>query len=400
MGESMPQETFFFTTQEQSEEQEAKKQKRRKFVLAAEILYLLLIALVFYVLIGRDHAVRQMDALDFQGAVATFSRVPLRDVLFPGDSAYIDAGQLVVEHRYDEAVAAFDRLLTQPAAKAAIAETLYQKGVYSMTNGEYAAASLTFKGLGDYRDAAEREREARMQSAVKLAADGSYDEAIRVLLQLEREKYEPANAAIYQAYLTMADAYAKDGKYADAFEACLKGEQYGDISVQLAEYRDAAYQEAAELYADGDNVKSKRLFLKLQDYERSKDYLLLIKIRANTYGNLYLTNEEMKRSKSLAEFEDGATVILEYNNTAIAFLEGSWIGLNCYLTVDKEGYMDYNLPYFDYGDYYVIENGIMQVYPEKDVTAMKAFFRFTILSDNSIQVYAYKDGTTYTLFRE
>lgn len=397
----MQQETIFYSANsEQDAAKEARKQKRRKFVLAAEVLYLLLIALVFFVLIGRENAVRQMDALDFQGAVTTFSRVPLREVLFPGDSAYIHAGQLVVEHRYDEAAAEFDRLLTQPAAKAAIAETLYQKGVYSMTNGEYAAASFTFKGLGDYRDAAEQEKEARLQSAVKLTADGRYDEAIRVLQQLEREKYEPANAAIYQTYLAMADAYAKDGKYADAFEACLKGEKYGDISAQLADYRDAAYQEAAALYADGDNVKSKRLFLKLQDYEQSKDYLLLIKIRANTYGNLYLTNEEMKRSKALAEFEDGATVILQYNNTAIAFLEGSWTGLNCYLTVDKEGYMDYNLPYFDYGDYYVIENGIMQVYPEKDVTAMKAFFRFTILSENSIQVYAYKDGTTYTLFRD
>jgi len=397
----MQQETIFYSANsEQDAAKEARKQKRRKFVLAAEVLYLLLIALVFFVLIGRENAVRQMDALDFQGAVTTFSRVPLREALFPGDSAYIHAGQLVVEHRYDEAAAEFDRLLTQPAAKAAIAETLYQKGVYSMTNGEYAAASLTFKSLGDYRDAAEQEKEARLQSAVKLTADGRYDEAIRVLQQLEREKYEPANAAIYQTYLAMADAYAKDGKYADAFEACLKGEKYGDISTQLADYRDPAYQEAAALYADGDNVKSKRLFLKLQDYEQSKDYLLLIKIRANTYGNLYLTNEEMKRSKALAEFEDGATVILQYNNTAIAFLEGSWTGLNCYLTVDKEGYMDYNLPYFDYGDYYVIENGIMQVYPEKDVTAMKAFFRFTILSENSIQVYAYKDGTTYTLFRD
>lgn len=397
----MQQETIFYSANsEQDAAKQARKQKRRKFVLAAEVLYLLLIALVFYVLIGRENAVKQMDALDFQGAVTTFSRIPLGETLFPKDSAYIHAGQLVVEHRYDEASAAFHRLLTEPAAKAAIAETLYQKGVYSMTSGDYAAAALTFKDLGDYKDAVEQEKEARLQSAVKLTADGRYDEAISVLLQLEREKYDPASAAIYQAYLAMAESYAKDGKYADAFETCLKGEKYGDISAQLADYRDGAYQEATALYADGDNVKSKRLFLKLEDYERSKDYLLLIKIRSNTYSSLFLTNEELKRSKSLAELEDGATVIMEYNDTAIAFLEGSWTGLNCYLTVDAEGYMDYNLPYYDYGDYYVIENGIMQVYPEKDVTAMKPFFRYTILTQNTIQIYAYKDGTTYTLFRD
>ena len=57
----MQQETIFYSANsEQDAAKEARKQKRRKFVLAAEVLYLLLIALVFFVLIGRENAVRQM----------------------------------------------------------------------------------------------------------------------------------------------------------------------------------------------------------------------------------------------------------------------------------------------------------------------------------------------------
>jgi len=397
----MPQETFFYSTSsQQSAEQEAKKRKKRIIVMAMQVLYLLIIALTLVVLINRNNAVKSIDALNFQEAVVSFKRIPLGGVIFPKDSAYIAAAQLVVDKKFDEAAVAFGKLTSDPRAGGAVSEAKYQKAVYAFTSGDFEAASTAFKDAGEYRDSVLMEKESRCQLAAKLVAEADYDKALLLLLQLEREKYEPANGVIYQAYLAMAEFSALNGSYAEAFETCLKAEKYGDVSAQLAYYRDAAYQEAVTLYGNGDDIKSKRLFLKLEDYERSKDYVLLIKIRDNQYRDLFLTDEELTRSKSLVGLEDGSTLILKYNSTAIEFLEGSWTGLNCFFTVDEEGYLDYNLPYYDYGDYYIIEESRMLVYPEKDVTATKAFFRFTIISEDCIEIYAYNGGQTYKLYRD
>ena len=68
--------------------------------------------------------------------------------------------------------------------------------------------------------------------------------------------------------------------------------------------------------------------------------------------------------------------------------------------MDDEGYISYNLPWFDYGDYYKIENGELLLYPKKDEKATKTMYTIVAIAPNQIQVYCHKDGSTYTLNRQ
>lgn len=68
--------------------------------------------------------------------------------------------------------------------------------------------------------------------------------------------------------------------------------------------------------------------------------------------------------------------------------------------MDKDGHISYNLPWFDYGDYYTIQDGELVLYPEKDKSATKTMYTIVALTPNQIQIYCHKDGSTYILNRQ
>lgn len=395
----MPQETYFFSTSQQSAAQDAKKRRKRVFVIIAQVFYLLIIGLTIFTLVNRNAAVKSIAALDFQGAVTSFTRIPLRGVIFPKDDAYISAAQLVVEHQYDDAVAAFEKLTDDPRAEMAASETKYQKAVYYYTSGDFEAASTAFKDAGEYRNSVQMEQDSRCQLAAKLVAETEYDEAFLILQKLIREKYEPATQQMYLAYLSKAELFASKNDYAEGFELLIKAEKYGDVSAQMSQFQESAYQEAVTMYRDGDIAKPRRLFTILGDYLQAKDYLILIKARDRAISYTNLTQKEVDKLISLVGFEDAAKLVLEFEDVAVKFLEGKWMGDGYYFSITDEGVLDYNLPTYDYGDYYKIENGRMLVFPEDDYSATKPFFRFTIVSEDKIIIYAYSEGINYTLYR-
>lgn len=80
-------------------------------------------------------------------------------------------------------------------------------------------------------------------------------------------------------------------------------------------------------------------------------------------------------------------------------LLGYWSGGGRYFQLKSNGYINYDLPWFDYGDYYDIYNHIIFLFPENNESASRNLFKITFLSDNSIKVYCYEDGSTYTLYK-
>ena len=399
----MQQETIFYSANsEQDAAKEARKQKRRKFVLAAEVLYLLLIALVFFVLINRTNAMRAIERLDFQGAVTAFSRIPLRQAIFPKDSAYISAAKLAAEHQYDEAAAAFGKLTDDPRAEIAVSETKYQKAVSYYTSGDFEAASAAFKDAGEYRDSVLMDQDSRCQLAAKYVAETEYDKAFLILQKLFREKYEPATEQLYLAYLSKAELFASKNAYADGLSELLNAKKYGDISAQLPVFQEKAYLEAAKMYRKGENIKARRVFSKLGDYLQPEDYILLIDLKESWGLSWKITENDRNRLPSLIGFEDTAEVIMAFDQLATTFLMGNWTGQDKYFSV-RQGedaiYIGFNIPAYDYGDYYIFEDGKMLAYPEKDATAKKKFFQITVISNDCIKIYAYNGGETYTLYR-
>ena len=379
-------------------EKEAQKQRKRKFWLAAGVVYLVVIALVFYVLINRSAAMNKLDALDFQGAVRVFQRIPLGETLFPKDSAYLSAAQLVLEHKYDEAVAAFEQLPDDPQIENAVLEAKYQKAVYYFTCGEYEAASPAFLEVGDYRDAIQMEKESRCRYAGQLVDETEFDKALMILQKLQREQYEPAKDQMFHVYISKAELFTSKKAYAEAYQTLLDAQEYGDISALLPEYLDQAYQQAVSQYRNGEYDRAKRVFKKMGDYLQSKDYLLLIDVVYTAFYS-YPTYDEMEKLKSLIGFEDTAKLLIDNNSFAYEFLMGSWKGQGCNFSINSHYDIDYDIPAFTYGDHYMFLDGCMLAYFQDNTAETKEIFRITILSEDRIQIYSLLNDTTYTLDR-
>ncbi|MDD4311836.1 MAG: trypsin-like peptidase domain-containing protein [Eubacteriales bacterium] len=391
------------TIEQQAKDDETKKRTRKKkaLVFGTAVLSILIVALSAFSLISRNTALQRADGFDFDNAVKIFYKIPFGKVLFPKEQEYLSAAQLVVDRKYDEAEIEFRKLGNYRKASAAIIETKYQKGVYYLSNGDYLVASLVFSDVGDYRDAVNLEKEARLRSAVDLVETGKFDNAIKVLKELVSEKYDPARSAIYEAYAKKAEKIASDGHYGGAYETLLEAKKYGDFSEKLKYYREAAYQAGIAFYRSGENSSARLELSMIGNYLRTEDYLLLLYAKGTSSSWLSpITSAEMDRLKSLIGFEDTAYVLVMGQSTAVGYLAGTWRGDGCYFSMKMDGQIRYNLPYFNYGDYYKIEKGYVLLYPQNNLLSTKKLFRITVLTEDCIRVFAFKNNKAYKLYRE
>ena len=66
----------------------------------------------------------------------------------------------------------------------------------------------------------------------------------------------------------------------------------------------------------------------------------------------------------------------------------------------EDGRISYDIPWINYGDYYRIEDGIVLKYNKNTFDITKKLFAIKIVNKNCITIFAYKNGRTYTLFRQ
>lgn len=81
-------------------------------------------------------------------------------------------------------------------------------------------------------------------------------------------------------------------------------------------------------------------------------------------------------------------------------LVGYWSGGNYHFKMEEDGHITYNVPWFDYGDYYNLYDHVIYVYPEGKEYDSRDLFKFTWVSDTTVKVYSYKNGLTYTLYKQ
>ena len=173
---------------------------------------------------------------------------------------------------------------------------------------------------------------------------------------------------------------------------------YAEAGAKLAEIgqiRADRYAEAVEDYECWENDAARAIFTQLGDYERCKDYLVLLDAREG--NNLSGISYDLM---CLIGFEDANELIMQYDSTAKEFLTGSWRGGGRYFRMSEDGHTSYDLPWFNYGDYYRIEDGLVLLFPEEDSNDTKALFYISIIDYNTIWIYAYKNCAGYTLTRQ
>ena len=208
--------------------------------------------------------------------------------------------------------------------------------------------------------------------------------------QLFADKYAYAEAGVLM----------EEGNYVKAYNAF---KAINGLSVPnniLTDLKSKIYAEGQDAYHTGDTTLAKTNFTTVKDYKRSEDYLVLIECK----GRLTYTDKYKKLVK-LIGFEDADEIILNNSSFLEQFLMGRWEDGDTYpyyfeMEENNEGGLtaSYNLPNKDVEGYFYLNNGIYSI--GKTETSASKCFRFTIIDEDTIKVYCYKDGSTEKLYRQ
>lgn len=138
----------------------------------------------------------------------------------------------------------------------------YSAAEKMLSNGKYAEAADQFTALGDYRDAAERVKEAAYQRAKALMEDEAYDEAADVFNGLGdySDSSELATECIYQSAVAQYD----DGDLEHAIETLKTIPDNEKAASLLQSYQ---YELAGQHYADGEYKEAEILYAEISGYE-------------------------------------------------------------------------------------------------------------------------------------
>lgn len=300
-----------------------------------------------------------------------------------------------------------------------------------MENGQYASALFDFNRLQDnkYRNTAEWINNCKYRQALQLADEEKWESAVAIMQdlaivnykdakeQLNKIAYREANYIFYEVH-DYYEAYTKFQALANKGYAPAKRdlEPLTEIIYYTMQdaYREGKYFEALKFsslipkYLDTWkyiillNARETSSFLSDQDPNSSIPYDELKAILKYGYTKTRRTKKTINAVISIFEFEDAANLLLADDLYAQTFLDGTWKTSDgyYYFAMKSNGHTSYNLPWFDYGDYYKIVDGTYYQWPISDPTNRRALYSFTPITANCLDVYCHKNGRTYTLYRQ
>ena len=222
-------------------------------------------------------------------------------------------------------------------------------------------------------------------------------------------KYEMLDGFLYSenklenCYYQLANEYKNNSKYDTAltyYKELINSENQVYQNA-LDSFCTDIYAIACKLYDDGQYTEAEDIFmiLKNESYLDSYKYYTLALLQQKKYGHGGDDDEYYIKSYSLSfyvnqivGFKDGNSVILNNATYLGKFLIGYWYGSGYYFRMDEDGYCSYDLPNNNYDGYYSFEDGIFKI-------GSHPVFKFEILSSDKIEIYCYKNGSTYTLYR-
>ena len=140
----------------------------------------------------------------------------------------------------------------------------YSKGETLLSGGRYEDAITAFAALGDYKDAAEREKDAKYQQAGKLLTDQYYNLAIDLYNELGSYKDTPSR--LQEAQYQKARSLISSEDYVGAIAVLEKIKGYKDANALAQE---AKYRQAKNLLSAKDYMEAYTAFDALGGYKDS-----------------------------------------------------------------------------------------------------------------------------------
>ena len=318
--------------------------------------------------------------------------------------AYVEAGQLMTARNYGEAKTAFEGILGYLNADELALEADYRHATQYADANEFDKAIAIMSALekSGYKDANDKVLEIQYRKGIYLLLEKeNYSEADKIFTQLVKKKYDGAEDMRKETQYLWAGSLIEKEDYIGAYKKLLNIKTYSDVKQVLSALEEVIYLEGQELYYANKFSDAETRFECVSSYSNSKKYLILIDAR----GLSAWTDPEgtAKKLEEIFYFEDASELLVASTDVACYFLLGNWRTSNgsyyfkMELSDDDEYsfWSSYNLPW--YGGSFIIEDGVYSV--SNDSYEDKPQYRFTLLTPDSMEVYCYKNGTTYTLYR-
>lgn len=268
-----------------------------------------------------------------------------------------------------------------------------------MENRHYDEARRNFLNLSDYMDAKELADEANYRLALQYADKGEFAKAREILDILKSKGYGDSNEKSKEIDYRWAWEMINDGEYESALLKLEKLRNYSDVNETIEALKETMYQEARVLYYEGKYSDAKDLLRSISTYADSEKYITLAEAHGLS-GFSWTPDGIVEKLINIFYFEDAAELLLSGHGIAKKFLQGKWKGDGYYFNMDSDGHISYNLPWFDYGDYYRIEDGQLLLYPENNEADTRTLFYINAIAPDCIEVYCSKNSKTYTLHRQ
>lgn len=380
-----------------SEKAQTPPHKRVVAIIAAVLVLLLLGSYVGCYFAAKSSA----DDGEFEAASSLLFIKPITRLHDEKLVAYIEAGQLLEERNYSAAKQAFEDIPEYLSAAGLAKEADYRRAVQCADANDFDAAINIMSTLeeSNYKNAAEKVLEFQYREGVYLLLEGNaFGKANAIFTRLMEENYDGAEDMQKETQYLWALSFIEDGKYIIAYKRLASIEGYSDVDEIRRALEETIYAEGQSLYYKAEYSSASENFTCISDYADSEKYLTLI----SAHGFLARwsnPDETVKKLEDIFYFEDASDLLLSNANFACQFLLGTWRtsdGSN-YFKIDEDSFRSsYNLPSYS-GSSFNIENGIYSI--SSDSYGERAQFEFTLLTPNSMEVYCYRDGSTYILYR-
>ncbi len=317
---------------------------------------------------------------------------------------YINAGLLLDSRKYEDACTSFSSLTGYLNAEEMVQESYYRQAAQLADTNEFEKSIQIYTELSDagYKDTSELllNTQYRM-AAYQLYELGEFTNAAITFYNLSAEGYENADVMWLESQYWWACSMLDEYDYINAYNIFDGIRGYADTEELLITLSDIIYLEGQTAYYDGRHFDSEDFFECITPYLNSEDYLELIDVQM--LGGLLNTSNTVDTLIDLFYFEDASELLVSNTSLACKFLLGTWhtSGGSYYFKMevsdsnDYDYYSSYNIPW--YGGTFSIKDGIYYVTTNSGIE--KPQYKFTLISPNSMDLYCYKNGYTYTLYR-
>lgn len=308
----------------------------------------------------------------------------------------------------------------------------YNSAMQLYNESKYTEAAAIFNELENYKNSIDYYKKCEeiisqgiLDEAIKLIDDKKYSEAIE---KISTVTYEGYTSNVTETKMVLVKKVLKDEDYKTIISLIENSdEEYGNL------VKNNISNKQKNIFVDYIRKNNKLSYYSMDAFNNSakKQIDLMKKI---SYSESYYTNlnslygyikaikdadnykygfkENLDNIKSLWSFEP-TQELMQSDDCIKYFLVGKWY------TDDGDGYTydehyiefyyndkdgistQYNIPYTDDSDfqYYDIRN-MKYVYTRDKDDKTKDNYKLTLLSADSMKVYSYKDGKTYTVYRD